>query len=241
MAISAPEAKAKATKIVRNQTTRNRTTRYRITRYQITRNQILKPLVWIACLLPLAWLVYGGFTAGLGANPIERITHRTGLTTLVLLLAGLAITPLRRWTGLLWLIQYRRLVGLFAFFYGCLHLLTYLWLDQMFSPGSIVHDVAKRPFITMGMTAFAMLLPLALTSTQRSIRALGKNWTRLHRLVYFAAAAGAIHFYWLVKRDKHEPKQYLLILALLLASRAAIWAMKRLPSRTPQPQLKLES
>jgi len=111
MAISAPEAKAKATKIVRNQTTRNR-----ITRYQITRNQILKPLVWIACLLPLAWLVYGGFTAGLGANPIERITHRTGLTTLVLLLAGLAITPLRRWIGLLWLIQYRRLVGLFAFF-----------------------------------------------------------------------------------------------------------------------------
>jgi len=203
---------------------------------KISRNHVLKPLVWIACLMPLAWLVYGGFTAGLGANPIERITHRTGLTTLVLLLIGLAITPLRRWSGLLWLIQYRRLIGLFAFFYGCLHLLTYLWLDQMFSPRSIVHDVGKRPFITMGMTAWALLLPLALTSTQRSIRALGKNWTRLHRLVYFAAAAGAIHFYWLVKRDKHEPRQYLLILAVLLLWRAVLWLAKTQSARSARPQ-----
>ncbi len=203
---------------------------------KLSRNHILKPLVWIACLLPLAWLIYGGFTARLGANPVERITHRTGLTTLVLLLVGLGITPLRRWTGLLWLIQYRRLIGLFAFFYGCLHLLTYLWLDQMFSPGAIVHDVAKRPFITMGMTAWALLLPLALTSTQRSIRALGKNWTRLHRLVYFAATAGAIHFYWLVKRDKHEPRQYLLILAVLLLSRVVLWLAKAQAARSPKPQ-----
>jgi methionine sulfoxide reductase heme-binding subunit len=203
---------------------------------KLSRNHILKPLAWIACLLPLAWLIYGGLTARLGANPVERITHRTGLTTLVLLLVGLAVTPLRRWTGLLWLIQYRRLIGLFAFFYGCLHLLTYLWLDQMFSPGAIVHDVAKRPFITMGMTAWALLLPLALTSTQRSIRALGKNWTRLHRLVYFAATAGAIHFYWLVKRDKHEPRQYLLILAVLLLSRVVLWLAKAQAARSPKPQ-----
>jgi len=198
---------------------------------RISRNHILKPLVWIACSLPLASLVYGAFEATLGANPIERITHRTGLTALVLLMLGLAITPLRRWTGLLWLIQYRRLVGLFAFFYGCLHLLTYVWLDQMFSPGAIVHDVAKRPFITMGMTAFVLLVPLALTSTQRSIRWLGKNWGRLHRLVYVAATAGAIHFYWLVKRDKHEPLQYVFLLLFLLGWRAAVWAGKAQPWR----------
>ena len=189
----------------------------------MTRNRVLKPIVWIACSVPLAWLVFGGFTGGLGANPVERITHRTGLTTLILLLAGLAITPLRRWSGVLWLIQYRRLVGLFAFFYGCLHLLTYLWLDQMFSPRSILHDVAKRPFITMGTLCWVLMLPLALTSTQKSMRALGRNWSRLHRLVYVAAAAGAVHFYWLVKRDKHEPELYLFLLIVLLGWRAAVW------------------
>jgi sulfoxide reductase heme-binding subunit YedZ len=185
------------------------------------RNHVLKPMVWIACLIPLALLVVGAFAGTLGANPIERITHRTGLTTLILLLCGLAITPLRRLTGVLWLIQYRRLVGLFAFFYGCLHLLTYLWLDQMFSPRSIAHDVAKRPFITMGTLAWLLLLPLALTSTQKAIRALGKRWMLLHRLVYAAATAGAIHFYWLVKRDKREPILYLAVLVCLLGWRVA--------------------
>jgi methionine sulfoxide reductase heme-binding subunit len=203
---------------------------------KITRNHILKPLVWIACLLPVAWLVYGGFQGLLGANPVENITHRTGLTALSLLLLGLAITPLRRWTGMLWLIQYRRLIGLFAFFYGCLHLLTYLWLDQMFSLGSIVHDVAKRPFITMGATAWMLLLPLALTSTQRSIRWLGKNWTRLHRLVYLAAAAGAIHFYWLVKRDKHQPLEYAFVLLVLLGWRVIEWLIKTQLTSTPKPR-----
>jgi sulfoxide reductase heme-binding subunit YedZ len=190
------------------------------------RNHVLKPIVWIACLIPLATLVVGAFAGTLGANPVERITHRTGLTTLVLLLCGLAITPLRRLTGVLWLIQYRRVVGLFAFFYGCLHLLTYLWLDQMFSPHSIVHDVAKRPFITMGTLAWLLLLPLALTSTQKAIRSLGKRWVSLHRLVYAAAAAGAIHFYWLVKRDKREPLLYLVILLALLGWRAVVWMIK---------------
>ncbi|MGA3127774.1 MAG: protein-methionine-sulfoxide reductase heme-binding subunit MsrQ [Candidatus Korobacteraceae bacterium] len=192
----------------------------------MTRNRLLKPTVWIACLVPLALLILGAVTGTLGANPVERITHRTGLATLVLLLCGLAITPLRRWTGLLWLIQYRRLVGLFAFFYGCLHLLTYLWLDQNFSISAMAHDVVKRPFITVGTLAWLLLLPLALTSTQKSIRSLGKNWVRLHRLVYVAAAAGAIHFYWLVKRDKREPLIYLAVLAVLLAWRVAIWVAK---------------
>ena len=195
------------------------------------RNHVLKPMLWIACLTPLAVLVVGAFAGTLGANPVERITHRTGLTTLVLLLCGLAITPLRRLSGILWLIQYRRLVGLFAFFYGCLHLLTYLWLDQMFSISHMAHDVAKRPFITMGTLAWCLLLPLALTSTQKAIRFLGKRWVLLHRLVYAAAAAGAIHFYWLVKRDKREPLLYLAVLAALLGWRAAVWMLKTLKAQ----------
>jgi sulfoxide reductase heme-binding subunit YedZ len=190
----------------------------------MTRNRILKPLVWIACLVPLALLVFGAFAGTLGANPVERITHRTGLATLVLLLADLSITPLRRLTGIFWIVQYRRLIGLFAFFYGCLHLLTYLWLDQNFSIPSIAHDVVKRPFITMGTLSWLLMFPLALTSTQKAIRTLGKNWLRLHRLVYAAAAAGAIHFYWLVKRDKREPLLYLAILTALLGWRLAAWA-----------------
>ncbi len=188
----------------------------------MTRNRVLKPIFWIACLIPLATLVIGVFAGTLGANPVERITHRTGLTTLVLLLCGLAISPLRQLTGMFWLIQYRRLLGLFAFFYGCLHLLTYLWLDQNFSPRDIAHDVAKRPFITMGALAWVLLLPLALTSTQKAIRALGKSWITLHRLVYAAAVAGVIHFYWLVKLDKREPLRFLAILLLLFGWRAGL-------------------
>jgi sulfoxide reductase heme-binding subunit YedZ len=202
----------------------------------IARNHVLKPLVWFACLLPLASLVYGAFAGTLGANPVERITHRTGLTTLTLLLITLAIAPLRRWTGILWLIQYRRLVGLFAFFYGCLHLLTYLLLDQNLSIPAMMHDVAKRPFITMGMLAWLSMLPLALTSTQRSIRRLGKNWLRLHQLIYLAATAGAIHFYWLVKLDKHEPREYLIVLGVLLAARLLMWLSRLHKERTSEPQ-----
>jgi sulfoxide reductase heme-binding subunit YedZ len=183
-------------------------------------------VVWAACLVPLGRLVFEAVTGTLGANPVERITHRTGLATLTLLLAGLAITPLRRWSGVLWLIQYRRLVGLFAFFYGSLHLLTYLWLDQNFSVRAMAHDVVKRPFITMGTLAWLLLLPLALTSTQKSIRSLGKNWVRLHRLVYVAAVSGSIHFYWLVKRDKQEPLLYIAVLTALLGWRVAVWAAK---------------
>jgi sulfoxide reductase heme-binding subunit YedZ len=192
----------------------------------MTRNQYLKPIVWLACLFWLGQLVFQGLTGTLGANPVERITHRTGLATLILLLTGLAITPLRRWTGMLWLVQYRRLIGLFAFFYACLHLLTYLWLDQNFSIQAMAHDVAKRPFIFLGTLGWLILLPLALTSTRKAIRSLGKNWVRLHRLVYLAAAAGCVHFYWLVKRDKREPLLYLAVLTALLGWRFAVWVAK---------------
>ncbi len=199
----------------------------------VRRNYVVKPILWIACLLPLATLIVGVFAGTLGANPVERITHRTGLTTLVLLLCVLAIAPLRHASGVLWLIQYRRLLGLFAFFYGCLHLLTYLWLDQNFSLPAMVHDVAKRPFITMGTLAWLLLLPLALTSTQKAIRSLGKRWVRLHRLVYAAAAAGAIHFYWLVKRDKREPLLYLLVLTALLGWRVLLRMAKTQREQKP--------
>jgi sulfoxide reductase heme-binding subunit YedZ len=195
----------------------------------MSRNQLLKPVVWLGCLLPLAQLISQAVSGHLGANPVERITHRTGLATLVLLLAGLAITPLRRITRVNWLIQYRRLIGLFAFFYGTLHLLTYLVLDQGFSLPAMLHDVGKRPFITLGTLSWLVMLPLALTSTQQAIRRLGRRWALLHRLVYLAAAAGALHFYWLVKRDKREPLIYLAVLVLLLGWRLAVAADKRLP------------
>jgi sulfoxide reductase heme-binding subunit YedZ len=194
---------------------------------------MLRPFVWLASLSPLAWLIHGAFTSGLGANPVERITHVTGLTALTLLFTGLAFTPVRRATGAHWLIGYRRLVGLFAFFYACLHLLIYLVLDQSFSVPSMMADIAKRPFITMGALAWLCMLPLALTSNQKAIRRLGKNWTRLHRLVYVAATAGAIHFYWLVKLDKLVPTRYILVLAFLFALRIYTWLAKKREKRTP--------
>lgn len=197
-------------------------------------NKILKPILFVAALLPLAALVVRGFQQELGANPIEVITHQTGLWTLILLLASLAITPLRRITGLHWLIQYRRMIGLFAFFYGCLHLMTYLWLDQFFDFGSIAHDVYKRPFITAGFTSWLLLLPLALTSTQRAIRRLGRRWQLLHRLAYFAAFAAVVHFIWLVKRDISEPVMYATVFGVLMAIRIFFWlrGTRRAPSRS---------
>jgi sulfoxide reductase heme-binding subunit YedZ len=198
------------------------------------RNRILKPIIWLCSLSPLGWLIYGAFTGSLGANPVERITHVTGLTALTLIFTVLAITPLRRASGQLWLVQYRRLVGLFAFFYACLHLLIYLVLDQSFSVPAMVEDIAKRPFITMGALAWLCLLPLAVTSTQKWMRRLGRNWSRLHRLVYLAALAGAVHFYWLVKLDKHLPMRYLMVLAILLAVRVPFWLAKARAGKAPR-------
>jgi len=170
-------------------------------------------------MLPLADLGLRAVQGRMGANPIERITHQTGWWTLALLVASLAITPLRRLSGMLWLVQYRRLIGLFAFFYGTLHMLTYVWLDQFFDVHSMLRDVVKRPFITMGTLSYVSMIPLALTSTQWSIRKLGKKWQMLHRLAYLSAIAGVIHFLWLVKRDKSEPLMFAVVLAFLFAIR----------------------
>ena len=139
------------------------------------------------------------------------------------MLVTLSITPLRKLSRQYWLISYRRMLGLFAFFYGCLHLMTYVWFDKFFDVHEMVHDIAKRRFITAGMTAFALMIPLALTSTKWSIRKLGKRWQKLHRLIYFSAAAGVTHYIWLVKADLKKPLEYATVLGILLLYRLVTW------------------
>ena len=180
-----------------------------------------RPKVWIAlvCLLPLMRLIFLGIGGGLGANPIEFITHSTGTWTLVGLLVTLSVTPLRQLTGRADLIRYRRMLGLFTFFYACLHFVTYIWLDQFFDPAAIAKDVVKRPFITVGFTAFLLLIPLAVTSTHAMMRRLGRRWQQLHRLIYLIALLGVIHYLWLVKKDLTEPLIYGAVLTLLLVVR----------------------
>ena len=190
-------------------------------------HRYFKPIVFLAALIPLGRLVWLGLHAGLGANPIEFITHSTGDWTLIFLLVTLAITPLRKITRQYWLIRYRRMLGLFAFFYGCLHLMTYVWLDKFFDVHAMLHDIAKRKFITAGMTAFTLMIPLALTSTKWSIRKLGKRWQVLHRLIYFSAAAGVIHYIWLVKADLKKPLEYAFVLGLLLLYRVVVWVIAK--------------
>jgi len=191
-------------------------------------SRYLKPAVFLACLAPLAKLVWSGFHGGLGANPIEKITHTTGDWTLTFLLITLSITPLRKLTRQYWLIGWRRMLGLFAFFYGTLHLMTYVWLDKFFDVHEMLHDIAKRRFITAGMTAFALMIPLALTSTKWSIRKLGgRRWQALHRLIYFSATAGVIHYIWLVKADLRKPLEYASVLGVLLTYRFAVWMISR--------------
>jgi len=190
--------------------------------------RFLKPVIFLACLAPLARLAWRGFHSSLGANPIEVITHSTGDWTLILILATLAITPLRRITRQYWLISLRRMIGLFAFFYGTLHFLTYIWLDKFFDLHEMFKDIAKRPFITIGFSAYLLLIPLALTSTAWSIRRLGgKNWQRLHRLIYLTGILGVIHYAWLVKADHRKPIEYGIILSILLLYRIGIWAREK--------------
>lgn len=195
----------------------------------------LKPPAFLLCLLPFAVLLLQAFheqlhadsllsalhlAPDLGANPIERVTHTTGDWILIFLCITLAITPLRRILNQPWLIKFRRMFGLFAFFYACLHFLTYIWLDQFFDLQSMLKDVAKRPFITIGFTAFVLLIPLAITSTTGWIRRLGgKRWQWLHRLIYVSAVAGVIHYYWLVKSDVRKPLLYAAIITILLGFR----------------------
>jgi methionine sulfoxide reductase heme-binding subunit len=185
----------------------------------------IKVIVFFACLQPLLRLGWKAFSGNLGANPIEVITHSTGDWTLIFLLITLAVTPLRKLTGQLWLIRFRRMFGLFAFFYSSLHFLTYIWLDKFFNVQEMLADVAKRRFITVGFSAFVLLIPLAITSTAGWIRRLGgRRWNLLHRLIYLSAIAGVVHYYWLVKADVRKPLEYAAVLALLLGWRAALWA-----------------
>jgi len=179
------------------------------------------PKLWlfVVCLLPLARLVGLGASGGLGANPIEFITHSTGTWTLAGLLVTLSVTPLRRLTGRAEFIRSRRMLGLFAFFYACLHAFTYIWLDQFFDLAGIGKDIFKRPFITVGFAAFVFLIPLAATSTHAMMRRLGRRWQQLHRLIYPVALLGVVHYVWLVKKDVTQPLIFGAVLALLLAMR----------------------
>ena len=187
-----------------------------------------KPVIFLACLGPLARLGWKGYTGLLGANPIEVITHATGDWTLRFLLITLCITPLRKLAGQLWLIRYRRMFGLFAFFYGTLHFLTYIWLDKFFDVHEMLVDVAKRKFITIGFTAFLLMIPLAVTSTKGWIRRLGgRRWNWLHRLIYLSALGGVIHYWWLVKADIRKPEQYAAVLAVLIGYRLVVWWRSR--------------
>lgn len=184
----------------------------------------LKRTLFLLCLLPLALLVHGAVTDGLGANPIEAVTRGLGDWALRFLLLTLAVTPLRRLSGLAWLLKLRRMLGLYAFFYACLHWLSYLWFDQFFDWGEILRDIVKRPFISVGFAAFALLVPLAATSSNAMIRRLGgRLWQRLHRAVYAIAVLAVLHHWWMVKLDTTEPAIHAGILAILLGMRVAWW------------------
>ena len=187
----------------------------------------LKVLLWVSALAPAAWIAVGAFRGWLGVNPIEKVTHVTGLSALVLLLLTLAVTPVRRMARWNRLIQLRRPLGLFAFFYAFLHFSIWMALDLGFQLSWISEDIMERPYITVGFTAFVLLIPLAVTSTRGWIRRLGRRWATLHRLVYITATLGVIHFYWLVKADTSLPLLFAGILTLLLASRIGPWREKR--------------
>ena len=187
--------------------------------------RVVKPIVFVAALGPFLWLLFRTLSDRLSANPIEDITLTTGIWALRFLLISLAVTPIRRVTGWNRVIQYRRMMGLFAFFYATLHLLTYLVLDQGLAFEYILADIVKRPYITAGMTAFVLLIPLALTSTKGWIRRLGRRWQLLHRLVYVSAIAACLHFLWKVKVVIGEPVYYAAILGALLLFRI-VWRFR---------------
>lgn len=184
---------------------------------------VLKVVVFIVCLVPLAQLGWGLYQDTLGANPVETLIRSLGRWALKFLLITLAITPLRKLTGWGWLMRFRRMLGLYAFFYAAVHWSVYLGLDQSFDWIAIAKDIIKRPFITMGMLAFTMLLPLAITSTNGMVRRMGfDNWQKLHRAVYAVGICAVLHFWWLVKLDATWPKIYAAVLALLLGMRL-VW------------------
>jgi sulfoxide reductase heme-binding subunit YedZ len=184
--------------------------------------RLTKPVVFAACMAPVVYLALAAFGVaglGLGANPVEKLLHEMGRWGLKFLLLTLAVTPLRRWIGWNWLIGYRRMLGLFAFFYTLLHFTVYAVLDQGLALGRIVEDIIERPYITLGVAALLLMVPLATTSTRAMMRRLGKRWLKLHRLVYVVAILGVWHFYWQVKLDTLQATVYALILAVLLLAR----------------------
>jgi sulfoxide reductase heme-binding subunit YedZ len=198
-----------------------------------------KAFLFLLCLVPVARLGWKFYRQDLGANPVEFITHATGDWIIRFLLITLSVTPLRKLLNLPPLARFRRMFGLFAFFYGCLHFMTWFWLDKSFDFSEMGKDILKRRFITVGMTGLALMLPLALTSTAGWVRRLGfERWQRIHRLVYFSALAGVIHYYWLVKSDVRLPLLYGGILAILMAYRITIWlrsAPRRVPAKSTTP------
>ncbi|HTS70041.1 MAG TPA: protein-methionine-sulfoxide reductase heme-binding subunit MsrQ [Terriglobia bacterium] len=208
---------------------------------ELLRSKWIKLPVFALCLIPLGQLIWRALHNNLTANPIEYITHQTGTWTLIFVVITLAVTPARKLLRWPELIRFRRMLGLFAFFYGFLHFSTWIGLDKFFDWTEMLHDVRKRPFITAGFTGFAMMIPLAITSTAGWIRRLGgKRWQALHRLIYVTAMAGVVHYYWLVKSDVRKPLFYGALVALLLALRVGFWlaAKRGKPvSKTPEPAL----
>lgn len=190
----------------------------------------IKPLVFAAAAWPAAALAYDFYTGDLTANPVDYITDVTGTWALAMLVISLTVTPIRRFTGWNPVIRLRRMLGLFAFFYALLHMLTWMVLLNVLDVREMAIDIAKRPFITVGMATFLILLALAVTSNQYSIRALGRRWQSLHRLVYVAAVGGVVHFWWLVKQDVTEPRRWALAVAFLLGLRAW-WAWRKVEVR----------
>lgn len=194
-----------------------------------------KVVVFVNALIPLVLLLWDLYQKRVGPNPLEFATRTTGMLTLTFLSLTVAVTPLRKIFGVNSLVKVRRMLGLFAFFYGSLHLLTYVWFDRLFNLISVGQDVVKRPFILVGMLAFLLMVPLAITSTNRMIKRLGgKRWARLHRLVYLAAVAGVVHFWMLVKSDTRLPLTFAFIVLFLLGYR--LFA-KYIPAQPPNANL----
>ena len=185
----------------------------------------IKPAVFLFCLLPLFWMVWDIIQGQLSPDPIKDITHRTGEWALRFLFITLAVTPLKRLSGQIWLMRLRRMLGLYVFFYALLHFLTYLWLDQQFLFSEILIDIVKRPYITVGFSAFVLLIPLAVTSNRYSMRRLGRRWQKLHKSIYVISAFAVLHYLWLVKADSRDPIIYAAILIVLLGIRA--WWQRR--------------
>lgn len=189
---------------------------------QLLKSAVAKPLLFVVCLIPLMLLVLAGFSGNLGANPVETITHETGDWALRFLVITLAITPIRNWTKNAAIIRFRRMLGLYAFFYACCHFLIWLVADHSLDVADMFEDIIKRPYITLGFSAFLVLIPLAITSNRAMIRRLGKHWNSLHKLTYLAAILVILHYIWLVKADYLEAGIYAAITLFLLLLRTRL-------------------